>query len=132
MSTNPTAISTAVNSVAGQLLTDSGVGKLLGGSNITQNLGVDKLITGGGIGGSTLAVLQNTPVAAAAQKVISSLSGVFGGLFGGLFGGGGGSPLVAGITQVKNVNKTVNRTTVDRAVTAIIGNSKIPPPDFYV
>ena len=46
------------------------------------------------------------------------------------FLGGGGNPLEAGtVTPTAAVN-TVNRQTVNQAVLAIIGNSKIPVPDF--
>ena len=46
------------------------------------------------------------------------------------FLGGGGNPLEAGtVTPVAAVN-TVNRQTVNQAVLAIIGNSKISTPDF--
>jgi hypothetical protein len=43
---------------------------------------------------------------------------------------GGGNPLQAGIVAAKGFANTVNRTNVDQATKAIIGNSKIESPDF--
>jgi len=44
--------------------------------------------------------------------------------------GGGGNPLEAGTVTPTAAANTVNRQTVNQAVSAIIGNSKIPVPDF--
>jgi hypothetical protein len=46
------------------------------------------------------------------------------------FLGGGGNPLEAGTITPPAVVNTVNRQTVNQAVLAIIGNNKIPVPDF--
>jgi hypothetical protein len=46
------------------------------------------------------------------------------------FLGGGGNPLEAGTVTPTPAANTVNRQTVNQAVLAIIGNSKIPVPDF--
>jgi len=43
---------------------------------------------------------------------------------------GGGNPLQAGVVAAKGFANTVNRTNVDQATKAIIGNSKIESPDF--
>ena len=43
---------------------------------------------------------------------------------------GGGSPLQAGIVAAKGFSNTVNRTNLDQAIKAIIGNPKITVPDF--
>jgi hypothetical protein len=46
------------------------------------------------------------------------------------FLGGGGNPLAAGTVTPTAAINTVNRQTVNQAVLAIIGNSKIPVPNF--
>jgi hypothetical protein len=46
------------------------------------------------------------------------------------FLGGGGNPLEAGTVTPPAAANTVNRQTVNQAVLAIIGNSKISIPDF--
>ena len=46
------------------------------------------------------------------------------------FLGGGGNPLEAGTVTPPAATNTVNRQTVNQAVLAIIGNNKIPVPDF--
>jgi hypothetical protein len=43
---------------------------------------------------------------------------------------GGGNPLQAGIVVAKGFNNTTNRTNLDQAITALIGNPKITVPDF--
>lgn len=43
---------------------------------------------------------------------------------------GGGNPLQAGIVAAKGFNNTTNRTNLNQAVTALIGNPKITVPDF--
>jgi hypothetical protein len=67
---------------------------------------------------------------------LSQLTGAFGNLgsfanlgsLGGLFGGGG--DLVSGTQVAAGFSNTVNRKTVDLAVSKVIGNSKIPTPRF--
>ena len=46
------------------------------------------------------------------------------------FLGGGGNPLQAGIVAAKGYNNTTNRTNLDQAITAVLGNPKITLPDF--
>jgi hypothetical protein len=48
---------------------------------------------------------------------------------GSLFSSGGGN-LVSGTQIAAGFNNTVKRSTVDSAVTRILGNSKIPTPSF--
>jgi hypothetical protein len=43
---------------------------------------------------------------------------------------GGGNPLQAGVVAAKGFANTVNRTNLDQAVKAIIGNPKITVPGF--
>ena len=43
---------------------------------------------------------------------------------------GGGNPLQAGVVAVKGFTSTVNRTNVNQATSAIIGDSNIETPDF--
>ena len=43
---------------------------------------------------------------------------------------GGGNPLQAGIVAAKGFSNTINRTNLNQAVTALIGNPKITVPDF--
>jgi hypothetical protein len=43
---------------------------------------------------------------------------------------GGGNPLQAGIVAAKGFTSTVNRTNVNQATSAIIGDAKIETPDF--
>jgi hypothetical protein len=43
---------------------------------------------------------------------------------------GGGNPLQAGVVAAKGFANTVNRTNLDQAVKAIIGNPKINVPGF--
>jgi pantothenate kinase len=46
------------------------------------------------------------------------------------FLGGGGNPLESGIVAAKGFNNTINRTNLNQAVKALIGNPKITVPDF--
>ena len=46
------------------------------------------------------------------------------------FLGGGGNPLQAGVIAAKGFNNTTNRTNLDQAIKAVIGNPKIVSPDF--
>lgn len=43
---------------------------------------------------------------------------------------GGGNPLQAGVVAAKGFTSTVNRTNLNQATSAIIGNAKIETPDF--
>jgi hypothetical protein len=58
---------------------------------------------------------------------LSSLGGL--GSIGGLFGGGGDA-LVSATKVAAGYSNTVNRAVVDRAFVKIIGNNKVPLPDF--
>jgi hypothetical protein len=52
--------------------------------------------------------------------------------FAGLFAAvsGGGSPLQSAIKQIKGFENTVNRSTVNQGTKAVIGNPKIPAPNY--
>ena len=43
---------------------------------------------------------------------------------------GGGSPLQAGVKELKGFSNTVNRDTVTQGTKNVIGNSKVPSPSF--
>jgi hypothetical protein len=67
------------------------------------------------------------------SNIASSLSGAAGGVVGivsGLFGGGGGGSIYQSVKRPQGSINTVNRTTVDASIEAIIGNAKIPTPSF--
>jgi hypothetical protein len=129
-------------------------------SAITSGLGgnISGLISGGGIGGassllsggagSLLSGGASSLLSGGAGSLLSSglssvpgLSSVINGFaqsaqfaqvfsFASSFLGGGGNPLEAGTVTPTPAANTVNRQTVNQAVLAIIGNSKIPVPDF--
>jgi hypothetical protein len=99
---------------AGSLLSGS-VGGLLSG-------GVGSLVSGGLASVPGLSsVLNGFAQSAQFAQVFS---------FGSSFLGGGGNPLEAGTVTPTAAANTVNRQTVNQAVLAIIGNSKISIPDF--
>ena len=129
-------------------------------SAITSGIGgnISGLISGGGIGGAS-SLLSGGAGSLLSGSAGSLLSGGAGSLLsGGLssvpglssaidgfaqsaqfaqvfslassFLGGGGNPLEAGTVTPTAAANTVNRQTVNQAVLAIIGNSKIPVPDF--
>jgi hypothetical protein len=129
-------------------------------SAITSGLGgnISGLISGGGIGGassllsggagSLLSGGAGSLLSGGAGSLLSGglssvpgLSSVINGFaqsaqfaqvfsFASSFLGGGGNPLEAGTVIPTAAANTVNRQTVNQAVLAIIGNSKIPVPDF--
>jgi len=69
---------------------------------------------------------------ASLAKGFTSVAGAVGsvvGLVSGLFGGRGGS-IYAGTVRPRGVSSTVNRSTVNASVNAILGNPKIPTPTF--
>ena len=126
-------------------------------SAITSGLGgnISGLISGGGIGGaltggvgSLLSGGAGSLLSGGAGSLLSGglasvpgLSSVINGFaqsaqfaqvfsFASSFLGGGGNPLEAGTVTPTAASNTVNRQTVNQAVLAIIGNSKIPVPDF--
>ena len=76
-------------------------------------------------GALTSAQGQLTGALANAQVLASGSLGQLGGLF-----SGGGGNLVSGTQIAAGFNNTVKRSTVDSAVTRILGNSKIPTPSF--
>jgi len=91
---------------------------------------VSSLLSGGG--GSALAssLLSSSGLTSAMTSFASSAQ--FASVFSGAnsFLGGGGNPLEAGIVAAKGFNNTINRTNLNQAVTALIGNPKITVPDF--
>jgi len=99
------------------------------GSNVNSLLsssGVGSLLSGGGIGGlgavpDVSSVIDGFAQSAQFAQVFSLDSS---------FLAGGGNPLEAGTVTPTAVINTVNRQTVNQAVSAIIGNSKIPVPNF--
>jgi hypothetical protein len=91
---------------------------------------VSSLLSGGG--GSALAssLLSSSGLTGAMTSFASSAQ--FASVFSGAnsFLGGGGNPLQAGIVVARGFNNTTNRTNLDQAITALIGNPKITVPDF--
>jgi hypothetical protein len=74
----------------------------------------------GGLGGSLTGALSGV--------MSGALGNLFGGAIGGLFGGGGGSGPVT-ITPPA-VTQTVKRSGIDNVVTNLIGNPKVPSPNY--
>jgi hypothetical protein len=91
---------------------------------------VSSLLSGGG--GSALAssLLSSSGLTSAMTSFASSAQ--FASVFSvaNSFLGGGGNPLQAGIVAAKGFSNTINRTNLNQAVTALIGNPKITVPDF--
>jgi len=107
---------------AGSLLS-GGAGSLLsGGAGSLLSGGAGSLLTGGlsSVPGLS-SVINGFAQSAQFAQVFSFASS---------FLGGGGNPLEAGTVTPTPAANTVNRQTVNQAVLAIIGNSKIPVPDF--
>jgi hypothetical protein len=115
---------------AGSLLS-GGVGSLLsGGAGSLLSGSVGGLLSGG-VGGVISSGLSSVPglssvINGFAQS--AQFAQVFS--FASSFLGGGGNPLEAGTVTPPAATNTVNRQTVNQAVLAIIGNSKISLPDF--
>lgn len=82
----------------------------------------------GGVTGALDSVMGNL------SGVLGNLSGAFGSLFGGvgnMFGSGGGAKIKPAATVVPQaVTQTVNRSGVDAAITALIGNAKVAAPNY--
>jgi hypothetical protein len=125
-------ISGLISGGAGSLLS-GGAGSLLSGGGIGGALsgGAGSLLSGGGIGGALSGGIASVPGLtsimngfAASAQFADAFS------FASSFLGGGGNPLEAGTVSPPPAVNTVNRQTVNQAVKAIIGNSKIPIPDF--
>ena len=107
---------------AGSLLS-GGAGSLLSGSAGSLLSGsAGSLLSGGLSSVSGLSsVINGFAQSAQFAQVFSFASS---------FLGGGGNPLETGTVIPIAAANTVNRQTVNQAVLAIIGNSKIPVPDF--
>jgi hypothetical protein len=114
-------ISGLLSGGAGSALTGllSGGGAALSGSLLS---GGGSALAGSLLSSSGLTTLM-TNFASSAQ-----FASVFSGA--NSFLAGGGNPLQAGIIEAKGFNNTTNRTNLDQAITALIGNPKITVPDF--
>ena len=105
-------------------------------SAITSGIGgnISGLISGGGIGGVSSLLSGGLSSVPGLSSVINGFaqSAQFAQVFSlaSSFLGGGGNPLEAGTVTPTAAANTVNRQTVNQAVLAIIGNSKIPVPNF--
>ena len=139
-------ISGLLSGGAGSLLS-GGVGSLLsGGAGSLLSGGVGTQLSGllsGGAGAQISGLLSGGGGSALASSLLSSsgLSSVmtnfassaqFASVFSlaSSFLGGGGNPLQAGVIAAKGFNNTTNRTNLDQAIKAVIGNPKIVSPDF--
>lgn len=131
-------LSGGAGSALNGLLT-GGAGSLLSGGVGTQLSG----LLSGGAGGAVSSLLSGGGGSALASSLLSSSgltsimtnfasSAQFASVFSlaNSFLGGGGNPLQAGIVAAKGFNNTINRTNLNQAVTALIGNPKITTPDF--
>jgi hypothetical protein len=131
-------LSGSAGSALNGLLT-GGAGSLLSGGVGTQLSG----LLSGGAGGAVSSLLSGGSGSALASSLLSSSgltsvmtnfasSAQFASVFSlaNSFLGGGGNPLQAGIVAAKGFNNTINRTNLNQAVTALIGNPKITTPDF--
>jgi hypothetical protein len=109
------AITSGLGGNISGLLSGTGVGSLLSG-------GAGSLLTSGlsSVPGLS-SVINGFAQSAQFAQVFSFASS---------FLGGGGNPLEAGTVTPTPAANTVNRQTVNQAVLSIIGNSKIPVPDF--
>ncbi len=113
--------------IAGKLGSLSGIAGQLGGlGGIAGQLGNLSGIAGqlgnlSGIAGQLGSLSSATSIAGAAATVV--------GIVAGLFGGRGGS-IYAGTKRPQGSLNTVNRSTVDASIDAIIGNAKIATPSF--
>ena len=107
---------------AGSLLSGGAGGLLSGGAGSLLSGGAGGLLSGGlsSVPGLS-SVIDGFAQSAQFAQVFSFASS---------FLGGGGNPLEAGTVTPTAAANTVNRQTVNQAVSAIIGNSKIPVPDF--
>ena len=131
-------LSGGASSALNGLLT-GGAGSLLSGGVGTQLSG----LLSGGAGGAVSSLLSGGSGSALASSLLSSSgltsvmtnfasSAQFASVFSlaSSFLGGGGSPLQAGIVAANGYNNTTNRTNLDQAIKAVIGNPKISLPDF--
>jgi hypothetical protein len=105
----------------------------------TLTAGLSSELTGalGGLSGQLTGALSGQLTGALAG-LSGQLTGVLGGLNLGSLGGlgavaglfGGGGDLVSGTKLAAGFTNTVNRKTVDAAVVRVLGNDKIPAPQF--
>ena len=128
------AITSGIGGNISGLLSGGGIGGasslLSGGASSLLSGGAGSLLSGGA--GSLLSSgLSSVPGLSSAIDGFAQsaqFAQVFS--FASSFLGGGGNPLEAGTVTPTPAANTVNRQTVNQAVLAIIGNSKIPVPDF--
>lgn len=101
-------------------------GLLSGGSGAA----VSSLLSGGGTSALASSLLSSSGLTGLMTNFASSAQ--FASVFSvaNSFLGGGGNPLQAGIVAAKGYNNTTNRTNLDQAITAVLGNPKITLPDF--
>ena len=141
--TGASGITSAITSGLGGnisgLISGGGIGgALTGGASSLLSGGAGSLLSGGAgsllSGGAGSLLSGGLPSVPGLSSVIdgfaqsAQFAQVFS--FGSSFLGGGGNPLEAGTVTPTAAANTVNRQTVNQAVSAIIGNSKIPAPDF--
>jgi hypothetical protein len=115
---------------AGSLLSGS-VGSLLSGGAGSLLSGSAGGLLSGGVGSLVSGGLASVPGVSSVLNGFAQsaqFAQVFS--FASSFLGGGGNPLEAGTVTPTAAANTVNRQTVNQAVLAIIGNSKISIPDF--
>jgi hypothetical protein len=115
---------------AGSLLS-GGAGSLLSGGAGTLLSGSVSGLLSGGVGSLVSGGLASVPGLSSVLNGFAQsaqFAQVFS--FASSFLGGGGNPLEAGTVTPPAAANTVNRQTVNQAVLAIIGNSKISIPDF--
>lgn len=124
---------TALWAKAGNLSFD-GVGSSLSFGNITSNLtnlvpgSLANLSSSLDIFGKAGSFATNFANPLAGLNNLGNFSSLTGGLSN-IFGGGGGD-LVSGTQVAAGFNNTVNRSTVDAAFARIVGNDKVPLPNF--
>jgi hypothetical protein len=142
------AITSGLGGNISGLISGGGIGGALsGGVGSLLSGGAGSLLSGGSLNTGSLASLAANYFAPGSGALASSLlsspgltsamtnfasSAQFASVFSGLNSSiaGGGSPLEAGIVAAKGFASTVNRTNLDQATKAIIGNPKITVPDF--
>jgi len=121
--------------VGGQLASLAGTVGRIGGAAGQVNGVIGQLSSISGQLGNLSSIsgqLGNLNNIASLAKGFTNIAGAVGsavGLVQGLFGGRGGS-IYAGTVRPRGVSSTVNRSTVDASINAILGNAKIPTPTF--
>lgn len=124
------AITSGIGSNISGLLSggaSSAVSSLLSGG---AGAAVSGLLSGGSASALASSLLSSSGLTGAMTSFASSAQ--FASVFSGAnsFLSGGGNPLQAGIVAAKGFTNTINRTNLNQAVTALIGNPKITVPDF--